>query len=285
MSLQAYRTLSAIAGTGSFSRVAEHLNMTLSAVSMQMKALERDLDVEIFVRSVRPPRLTPLGREIAERAGRITAAQDALVAVTRGEGPLRGAYRIGFYATASVRLLPGFLARTRDRAPEAQFTIETGLSETLQDRVGAGQLDAAVVTRSGSDNSKLTSSTIRSEELVYALPAGYGAEDVERCMADLAFILFMPYSGIGKLVSSHLASHGLVSRQTMILDSVEASMECVNAGIGLTILPRPDVERYRRKGVTVAETGSASFRREVSLVTAKGSVADGQREEFLALFA
>jgi DNA-binding transcriptional LysR family regulator len=156
------------------------------------------------------------------------------------------------------------------------------LSETLQGRVATGELDAAVITRSGIDDPKLAYSTLRLEDLVYALPAGH--EDVETCMAELPFIQFTPNSGIGRLVSSHLASEGYGERSTMILDSVEAIMECVVAGIGLTILPRPDIERYARKSIKIAGTGPKPLRREISLVTANGGIAHQQVEAFLDLF-
>ncbi len=285
MNLESYRTLLAIEELGSFSLVARRQNMTLSAVSMQMKMLEREFDVQIFDRTVRPPHLTPLGRDLAQYARRIISAQDELIALTRAGGALRGTYRIGFIATASVRLLPGFLARARQQAGAAQFMIETGLSETLQNRVATGQLDAAIVTRSGVDNPKLTYAAIRREDLVYALPARYGGMDIKACMAELPFILFTPNSGIGRLVSKHLATEGYVQRGTMILDSVEAIMECVVAGIGLTILPRPDVERYAKEAVKIVEAGPKPLQREISIATTRGSIAKQQIEAFLDLFA
>jgi DNA-binding transcriptional LysR family regulator len=284
MNIESYRTLLAIEELGSFSLVARRQNMTLSAVSMQMKTLERELDVQIFDRTMRPPRLTPLGRDLAKGARRIISAQDELIALTRAGGALRGKYRIGFIATASVRLLPGFLAKARGQAVEAEFMIETGLSETLQNRVASGQLDAAVVTRSGVDNPQLIYSTICREDLVFALPARYGGKDAEVCMAELPFILFTPNSGIGRLVSRHLAVQGHVPCGTMILDSVEAIMECVNAGIGVTILPKPDVERYAKGAVEMAVAGAEPLRREISIVTTRGGIVSQQIEAFLDLF-
>jgi len=283
MNLQAYRTLIALDEIGSFSRVAEQGSMTPSTVSMQMKALERSLDVQVFDRSVRPPRLTPLGRLLADRARRIVAEQDALLALSQTKGVLKGRYRIGFIATASVRLLPDFLAKARKNFPDAEFTIETGLSETLQDRVCTGQLDAAIVTRSDANNPKLTYATIRTEDLVYALPSGYAGEGIDVCMDDLAFILFAPQSGIGRLISSHLLSQGHPPRKTMVLDSVEAIMECVNAGIGFTILPRPDIDRYAGKGIGIVPVDPAPFHREVSIITAKGTIADQQADALYGL--
>lgn len=285
MNLQAYRTLVEIAERGSFSRVAERLNMTLSAVSMQMKTLERDLDVPVFDRTVRPPKLTPLGRDIAEQARIVVAADDRLAALARMEGLLRGAYRIGIIPTASVRLLPGFLAEAQRQVPAARFSIETGLTETLMDKVSDGRLDAVVVTRGTSDVAGLSYRAIRREEIVYALPEGRGSDSLERCFATLPFILFAPGSGIGRLIAAYLSKRPKRPGTTMTLDSVEAIMECVNAGIGFAALPRPDVERYGREGVTIAALDHQPLDREIALVTATGSFSERQIDLLTDLLA
>ena len=62
------KTLLKISQVQSFALAAEHLNMTLSAVSMQMKSLEEQLDASLFDRKFRPPKLTPLGLAVAEKA-------------------------------------------------------------------------------------------------------------------------------------------------------------------------------------------------------------------------
>ncbi len=284
MNLQFYKTLIAIAELESFSDAAKHRNMTLSSLSMQMKTLERDLGVQIFDRSVRPPSLTPLGRDIAERSRRIVAEQDGLLALTRTDAVLQGEYRIGFIATASVRLLPGFLSQAAKNASETQFRVETGLSDALQNKVAKRQLEAAVVTRSDADLPNLTYTNIRIEELVYALPAGLNGQTLDACFKQKPFILFTPNSGIGRLVSNDLVRRRYRPTTTMILDSVEAIMECVNMGIGFTALPQPDVERYKRKTVGIIPAKGRKLEREIALVTAHEGLGNKQVDALAELF-
>lgn len=285
MNLQLYKTLIAIAELGSFSQAAKRLNMTLSAVSMQMKVLERDLGVQIFDRAVRPPSLTPMGRGIADSSRRVLAEQDKLIDLTqRKDAVLQGDYRVGFIATASVRLLPGFLAQATKQAPHVTFTVTTGLSESLQRRVADRQLDAAVVTRSDADLPNLTYADLRTEDLVYALPKGLRGQKIERCFQQWPFILFTPNSGIGRLVSNHLVNREFRPASTMILDSVEAIMECVNADIGFTALPRPDVERYAANDVDIVPMGGKSPTRKIALAIAQNTLADEEVSAMAELF-
>ena len=89
MNIRALETLVQISQVQSFSTAAEIRNMTLSAVSMQMKALEAELDVELFDRQSRPPRLTPLGRQVAVQARAILSERDGLTMLCQDTGESR----------------------------------------------------------------------------------------------------------------------------------------------------------------------------------------------------
>lgn len=285
MQTRALRTLALISQVGSFATAAGRLNMTLSAVSMQMKMLERDLDANLFDRSFRPPRLTPLGRTVAAKASAMVEQEEEMQAICRPGSDLRGRFRIGFVATASVRLLPRFLLRSREAAPAAAFDIETGLSEHLEQRLLAGRLDAAVVTASADPDPALDYVTLRREELVFAAPAGIRRLDPAALAHTMPFLQFMPGTGIGKLIASHIATRLTEPpRQTIVLDSIEAIVECVKAGVGFTLLPRPDVERYADDRILSSPTGRQPLARELALATQKGSPAFRLRHLFAALF-
>ena len=63
-----------------------------------------------------------------------------------------------------------------------------------------------------------------------------------------------------------LAELGIVCRATQALDSVEAAMECVNAGIAFAVLPEPDINRYADDAV-IRFTQEINFERHVGLAT------------------
>lgn len=285
MQTRALRTLAAIDQVGSFAQAAAQLNMTLSAVSMQMKALEQELDVRLFDRAFRPPRLTPLGRRIAAKAKDVIADEDQLLGLCAGGGLLSGRYRIGFISTASVRLLPGFLAAARKSAPAARFEVEGGLSEDLEEKVLQGRLDAAVVTASQDARHGLRYDSLGSEPLAYAIPEASAALSLEQLMRELPFLHFLPSTGIGKLTARHLAGMKPAQRaDTIVMDGVEAIMECVKTGFGFTLLPVPDIERYADRSVAQRPSGDENLIRELALALREGSQSDRQAEQLRALF-
>jgi len=268
MNLRALRTLARLREVSSFQLAAAELNQTLSAVSMQMRGLEEELGVALFDRTHRPPKLTPIGRSVAERAARIVREQDALLKLAAPDGGLRGRYRIGFVLTASVRILPGFLARCREGAPEAIFNVETGLSDALLEAVARGRLDAAVVTRAERPAPSLAYRDLLSEEIVIALPPGFDATAPEQVPAELPFFHFMPQTGIGALIAEALPHCAFPPQRMITLDGVEAIVECVKMGIGYTALPEADVMRYADGALSLHPFAARPLQRRISLVTA-----------------
>ncbi len=283
MNLKSLNTLIAIADNGSFQQTAVQLNMTLSAVSMQMKGLEDELEVPLFDRTHRPPKLTPMGRRVVEQARAVSRTSADLFSVCeQGEG-LTGNFRIGFVGTSSVRLLPHFLMNARTHAPQASFAVQTGLSDELMERVSHGDLDAAVVT-SASIPRAIQPHVLATEELLFCLPQQMEGWSVERCMKELPFIHFMPKTGIGQLIAGHLSEQRLTPKEVIVLDSVEAVAECVLAGAGFGILPKPDVARHANKGIVLRPLEPRPVTRQLVFVHQRRGVIADNVDEILGFF-
>ena len=285
MLLRSLRTLVTIEEMGSFAKAADRLAMTLSAVSMQMRSLETELEVQLFDRTVRPPMVTPIGKSVVEQARRILNAQDKLLALCADKEELRGNFMIGFVPTASIRLLPDFLISARNRFPHARFSFETGLSTELARKVYHRKLDAAVLTRVNDESSKLRLAPILEEEFVFALPPSAKGMALSDCMREMPFIQFLPQAGIGRILDNYLKRNKLLPKSTIVLDSVEVVVECVNAGVGFTALIREDILRYGNHDLTLLPMQAPPLTRELSLVTLRGSEADIYGDKLLSLFA
>ncbi len=280
------KTLVQIARVESFATAASQLNMTLSTLSMQMKTLEEELQVSLFDRSHRPPKLTPIGREIAKKAQMVLDAENSLLKTSQESVGLAGNFHIGFVATASVRLLPLFLKNAKSLAPNASFHLETALSERLEEEVLSGQLDAAILTASKQTAPGLQYDVLREETLVYALPKQEKISSVEEMALELPFLQFNPNSGIGKVIANHVRKLTSKStRQPIVLDSVEAIMECVNEGIGFTLLAEPDIRRYADEAVRIEASSGKPLTRQLVLATAIKDGSAEMSEELAKLFA
>jgi DNA-binding transcriptional LysR family regulator len=141
------KTFLAIADTGSFTRAAEEVNKTQSAVSMQMKRLEETLARPLFARDGRASRFTNDGEKLIEYARRMVALNDETVsAFTRPE--LTGTVRFGTPDDYADRFLPEILARFARTHPLVTVDVDCVMSIHLYDRVKNGEIDVALVTES-----------------------------------------------------------------------------------------------------------------------------------------
>ena len=271
MNLSALRTLLEVAQVGSFAVAAERLGLTLSAVSTQLKNLEQELNTSLFDRSFRPPRMTPEGRRILSHARTIMAETQKIRTIGEPDDAVRGSYRIGFIPTAMVRLMPRFLIASSSRYPEAKFVVESGLTADLIQRLKQGELDIALVTQTPSNTEGLVFQALLDERFVLAVPKHARRWQLNRCAKDLIHIsLARPASGIDQLVGQKMSALDITCRTTQLVDSVEAAMECVNAGIAFSILPEPDVQRYATTAVA-RKVPELNFVRRIGLATREDS--------------
>ena len=206
-----------------------------------------------------------------------------LLEICRPGKDLSGSFRLGFITTAAVRLLPGFLLAASQDAPLASFEFETGLSATLQDKVMSGQLDAAVITDADGLPSKLSANLLRQEPFVFAAHKSLLKDGLAGLISKHPFLHFMPDTGIGKLIERAMLDYDRPNdARTIVMDNLEAIMECVVAGLGFTLLPLPDVERYRVADVHTLEAPDTLERRLV-LVSLRDSILDRNSDKLQAL--
>jgi DNA-binding transcriptional LysR family regulator len=157
------RTFIAIAESGSFTRAAEVVNKTQSAVSMQMKRLEERLNRAIFARDGRASKLTEDGQRLLDYARRIVKLNMETVAAFSDAG-LSGRVRLGVPDDYADRYLPEIMARFSRAYPGVELSVICEPSVDLLERIDANELDLAIITNC---ESKRASETFRRERLLW----------------------------------------------------------------------------------------------------------------------
>ena len=156
------RTFVAIADQGGYTRAAEQVNRTQSAVSMQMKRLEEDVvQRSLFQRNGRQMLLTAEGELLLGYARRILRLQGEALNSLRAPHMV-GLVRIGTPDDYVTRFLPGVLARFAQAFPLVQVEMHCEPSFQLLQRQ---DLDLTIVTR---EQGKEIGQLLRQEEVVWA---------------------------------------------------------------------------------------------------------------------
>ena len=128
----------------SVSRAAEELHLTQSAVSRQIRQLEEQLGVELFVRERQRLQLSPAGKVLLDYTGKLFALRDQASAAVMGGKPA-GDFALGtMYSTAAIHL-PALLARYHKQYPAVNLQVQSAPSGELLEGLLTGRLDAALV--------------------------------------------------------------------------------------------------------------------------------------------
>ena len=157
------RTFIAIAETGSFTKAADVVHKTQSAVSMQMKRLEERLGRAIFARDGRASKLTEDGERLLDYARRIVRLNTECMA-SFNENELTGRVRLGLPDDYADRYLPEIMARFSRAYPGVELTVQCQPSLDLIEQIDSNELDLAIITDCGSSRA---SEVFRRERLLW----------------------------------------------------------------------------------------------------------------------
>lgn len=167
------RTFVAIVDSGSFTRAAEIVHKTQSAVSMQMKRLEERVGRSLFERDGRASKLNDDGDRLLDYARRIVRLETECVA-SFADADLTGRVRLGLPDDYADRYLPEILARFSRSHPRAEVTVVCEPTTMLIDRVQTGDLDLAIITQVDRQGA---SEIIRVEQLLWVTSARHAVQD------------------------------------------------------------------------------------------------------------
>ena len=145
LDLTALRAFATVAEAGGVTRAAGLLNLTQSAVSMQIKRLEQSLGREFFARTARRLTLTPEGEQLLGYARRMLELNDeALSRMT--DGAYEGELRLGVPHDIVYPAIPRILARFAARHPRVRINLVSSFTDLMRDAFARGELDLMLST-------------------------------------------------------------------------------------------------------------------------------------------
>ncbi|MDB5296339.1 MAG: cmpR 2 [Phycisphaerales bacterium] len=286
------KVFAAVAQNLSFTRAAETLFLTQSAVSHQVATLERELGVSLFDRRGRTVELTAAGRVLVDRARRVFAAMDeAADAVRQAADPDQGRLRIGASPTACQHLLPESLREFRECFPGYSLAVSPGDAPAIADRVLDGSIDLGILIRPDAKEragkrgpadatgrgGRLAYHDLFEDELGFLLapphPWARRGRVTVRELAAQRMVLYSRTSWTFRAVERWFVKMKTPLRDPIELGSMEAIKELVKLGLGVGVMAawtaRPELAagslawlplpggRVRRRWAVATQAGRA----------------------------
>ena len=289
MEMSQLRTFRAVAETLNFTRAAERLHLTQSAVSHQIKALEEELGEPLFIRAKRGVKLSQAGKIALEYVERILDETEALRERIAGkENSPAGRVRVAAATQAFVHLFAPLFESFMDSHPGVDLAFRTTVSteQTVADILnGAADVGFASLAVY-SPNLQVTK--LFEDELLLIIGSEHPlARKRALTVADLSqlrFILYEQKTVMRKLVDDFFASLGVTPRITMLMENIEAIKSLVGAGLGASVLPVPAIgkEAADRK-VTLMRVENQILSRQLGLVTLRSNYVPPPVREMISM--
>jgi LysR family hydrogen peroxide-inducible transcriptional activator len=284
ITLRQLRYLTSLARHRHFGRAAADCAVTQPALSMQVRALEREIGAELVERRPGEIALTDTGLDVAQRAEQILTATRDLVDFARYRDVLSGRLALGIIPTLAPYILPRVLPHLQAKYPQLRLEVRETQTKLLLDELTRGELDAVMLALPA-DGADMETLALFDDAFLLAVPAAdallarsrVGVEDVDQrrlilleeghCLRDQALAFCA--------TSRRDAPAGLGAT------SLATVMQMVANGYGVTLLPEVAVDaEVRDKRVKLLRFSAPEPARTIGLAWRRTSP---RRKDFQAL--
>jgi len=239
-SIRTFKTFLAVARYGTFAAAGKEVGLTPAAVGLQIRALEEELNQELFDRGPRSVVLNTAGRKAVPQIEALLAQYEELV--NADESELSGRVLMGALVSTLMGAFADALWTLKREHPKLRVQLFVGLSTDFAYQVEHGELDAAIVTKPPRTLASMLQWTpLYHEPMVLIVPRRPHFELPEApldALRQAPFIRFDRDTWTGLLVKEVLSQVGVTTRDELELNSVEAMIEIVRQGFGISIVPQ-----------------------------------------------
>jgi DNA-binding transcriptional LysR family regulator len=279
MEFRRLRYFAAVAEELHFTHAANKLRVAQPHLSQEIRKLEREMGVGLFVRTKRSVALTPAGRVFLERVrGIFDTTADAVKAAQRASRGETGKLAVGFVSAAAYSVIPDAIAQFRQAYPEVELVLSELNSDEGVEAVRKGLLDICLLHPPHNLDPAFAVEAIWEEPLVVALASGHAAAATRRI--SLSKLKSEPWVLWQREIASRLYDEIMaacqaagfeprVAQRTMRLATV---LSLVASGVGLALVPET-VSRMGVRGAAFRPLAGPSVSVPMALIWRKGEVA------------
>jgi DNA-binding transcriptional LysR family regulator len=222
-----------------FSKAAEELHVSAPAVSLQIKEMEEDIGVSLFLREGRRVELTSAGEYFLLYARRIISTlKEAGDTMERLKGKDARVLKIGLVSTAKY-FVPKILAQFKREYPNVQIRIDVRNRQQLVELLREGDIDIAIMGRPPREIDTRVEAFAQHPHVFIASPHNKlaGKENIPpKSLNQFELITREQGSGTRHIMETYLAEHDASPVVTMEMSSNESIKQAVMADLGISFV-------------------------------------------------
>jgi len=241
LSLKQLRVFVAVSQQQSITHAAKTLFLTKAAVSMALSELENQLGQRLFDRTNNRLHLNPYGQRLLPVADELLHRAASIDTLFQQSGELIGDLAIGASETIGNQLCPWLLAQFRQQTAHTQQTLHISNSANIAEMILSYQLDIGLIEGDVNHNDIETLSWIKDEMCIIVAAEHPLLTKTTLQLTDLSdntWVLREPGSGSRAFFESHIAPSVSQWQLAYELNSIEAQLNFVAAGLGLACVSK-----------------------------------------------
>ncbi len=270
-SLRHLEAFVAIARLGSFTKAARHLNLSQSALTVQVRQLEETLGVRLLDRNTRSVSPTRIGRELFPRVERLLREIDSVVLNAHEiSARNRGIVTVAGLPSICASLAPKVVARFKEAYPGITVIIRDTVAQRVIELVKSEEADFGIGSFDDRDT-ELAVTHLFSDRMSILLPPGHpskgrGEMKLEE-LTTVPLIVMDSHSGVRRLTTAALETAGICETPAYEVTYMSTAIGLVQSGLGAAILPSSAVEGGQAGTCQVRKT---SLKRRIGIIQKAG---------------
>lgn len=274
MELRQLRYFMEVAEREHVSEAALHLHIAQSAISRQIANLEAELGVQLFDRTGRNVKLTPIGKTFLDYTKvAMKAIEHAKKQVDEYIDPERGSIKIGFPTSLASNILPTVLTAFKKKHPKIAFQLRQGSYSFLIESVKNREIDVAFLGPVPSDDPDIKGDILFYEELYALVPKDHPLANRKSIylteLKNDPFVLFPKGYMFEKLAIDGCKQAGFEPHVTSEGEDLDAIKGLVAAGMGITLLPESAFSEVNTTYTSKIAISNPQLSRTVGIITPK----------------
>lgn len=250
MEIRNIGTFLKVAGTQNFSKAAEQLGYSQSAVTVQIQQLEKELNTQLFERIGKRVYLTEKGQEFVFYANEIMKVTNRALNFSKESSVPKGKLKIGGVESICTALLPDLILRIYKACPEIEVVIKSGTTEELIDMARRNDVDLIFTLDKKLCNPEWKCAAQKTEDIIFVTLKREMQErmiEIEKLVQE-PFILTEMGAAYQYELESLLSELDMRISPVLEIGNTETIINLLKRGMGVSFLPEFTVRKELRKG-------------------------------------
>ena len=288
MQIESLKVFCDLAETESFTKAAQINEVTQSAVSQTISALERQFKSLLIERSKKNFRLTPEGEVLYDYSKRILQTYDSLHSKLQEiEDVISGNIRVATIYSIGLHVLPPYLKKYLKNYPTVNVHVEYRRADQVYEDVSGNVVDLGLVAYPVRD-SKLELVQLRKDPLVLIChpqhPLAKHKSVRLKALDGQKFVAFERDIPTRKAIDKILKEHGVSVEHVMEFDNVETVKRAVEIDSGVSIVPLATVKQeVSNESLVAVQILDGDLHRPLGVIYKKTRVLSPAIKQFIAL--